>query len=67
MRELLTNRAVVASRWLAILASRAIGGRGRWRCCLQIEIGAKLLLLVVSPIVRDGTGIVEYDHDVGPG
>jgi len=64
VRELLTNRAVVAARWLAILASRAIGGRGRRRCCLQIETGAKVL--VVSPIVRNGTGIVEYDHDVGP-
>jgi len=65
VRELLTNRAMVAAWWLAILALRAIGRRGRWGCCLQIEIGAKLL--VVSPVVREGTGIVEYDHEIGPG
>jgi len=62
VRELLTNRATLR---LAILASRATGWRGRWGCCLQIEIGAKLL--VVSPVVRDGTRIVEYDHEVGSG
>lgn len=52
----LANRAVVATRRLPILATRTIRGGGCW-----IRIGAKM-----DPIERNGAGIVEKDHEVGP-